>query len=160
VLLSPQFLDASAYWARYSWPVEFVIRALKEVGWNGFSVDTAQTPLANMGQTLYDPPDVAGWRFGRTWFSTCAMLARMNFASTLAANQKFNLATSCKNAGQGKTPDNLQAYFIDQISTAPLDSGVSAELGNYLRATGAWTGSDAQMQAKSSGLVHLLVGAP
>jgi uncharacterized protein (DUF1800 family) len=160
VLLSPQFLDASAYWSRYAWPVEFVVRALKEVGWTGFSVDTALTPLTNMGQTLFEPPDVSGWDAGRTWFSTGAMLARMNFASTLAANQKFNLATACKNAGQGKTPDNLQAYFLDQIATAPLDGGVTAELGTYLRATGAWTGTDAQMQAKSSGLVHLLVGAP
>jgi uncharacterized protein (DUF1800 family) len=160
VLLSPQFLDANAYWARYAWPIEFVVRALKEVGWTGFSVDTALTPLANMGQTLLDPPDVSGWDAGTTWFSTGAMLARMNFASTLSGNQKFNLATSCKNAGQGKTPDNLQSFFMDQIATAPLDSGVSSELSNYLRATGAWTGTDAQMQAKSSGLVHLLVGAP
>src|SRR5262249_28731484 len=159
-LHSPEFWAPASFWARYSWPAEFVVRALKDVGWRGFSVDTALTPLANMGQTLFEPPDVSGWDLGKTWFSTGAMLARMNFASTIAANQKFNLATACKNAGQGKTPDNLQAFFMDQIATAPLDSGVSSELSNYLRATGAWTGSDAQMQAKSSGLVHLLVGAP
>ena len=46
-----------------------------------------------MGQILYEPPDVAGWDAGQIWFSTGAMLARMNFASTLAGNQKFNLAT-------------------------------------------------------------------
>ena len=33
VLLSPEFWDAGAYFARYSWPVEFVVRALKDVGW-------------------------------------------------------------------------------------------------------------------------------
>jgi uncharacterized protein (DUF1800 family) len=160
VFLSPQFMDSSAYWARYSWPVEFVIRALKDVGWNGFSVDTAQTPLSNMAQVLYDPPNVSGWDAGTTWFTTGAMLARMNFASTLAANQKFNLAGNAKVAGVTGSPDALLAYFLDQIATAPLDTGVAAELSNYLRATGAWTGSDAQLQAKSSGLVHLLAGAP
>jgi uncharacterized protein (DUF1800 family) len=160
VLLSPQFWDSSSYWARYSWPVEFVVRALKEVGWAGFSVDSALTPLSNMGQVLFEPPDVAGWDAGKTWFSTGAMLARMNFASTLAANQKFNLATGCKNAGAGKTADSLQSYFLDQLATAPLGSSVTSELSTYMRATGAWTGTDAQLQAKSSGIVHLIVGAP
>src|SRR5262245_32657459 len=45
VFLSPQFRDASAYWARYSWPVEFVVRALKDVGWNGYAASDALTPL-------------------------------------------------------------------------------------------------------------------
>ena len=67
---------------------------MKEMGWNGFSVDTARAPLTNMGQTLFEPPNVAGWQLGTGWFGTGAMLARMNFAATLAANQKFNLARS------------------------------------------------------------------
>jgi len=37
---------------------------------------------------------------------------------------------------------------------------VLKELGNYLNATGAWTGSDAQLQVKSAGLVHLIAGLP
>jgi uncharacterized protein (DUF1800 family) len=160
VLLSAEFWDQQSYWARYSWPIEFVVRSLKEVGWSGFSANSAIAPLSNMGQILFEPPDVAGWDAGQTWFATGAALARMNFAATLTSNQKFNLATTVKNAGQGKSADALQAYFLDQLSTAPLDSSVAAELGNYLRATGAWTGSDAQLQAKSSGLVHLIVGSP
>ena len=32
-------------YARYSWPVEFVVRAIKEVGWAGFSVDSGAAPL-------------------------------------------------------------------------------------------------------------------
>jgi uncharacterized protein (DUF1800 family) len=39
VLLSPQFWDSRSYFARYGWPVEFVVRALKEIGWVGFSVN-------------------------------------------------------------------------------------------------------------------------
>ncbi len=160
VLLSPEFLDESAYFARYSWPLEFVVRAFKDVGWAGFSVNDALTPLSNMGQILYEPPDVSGWDAGQTWFATGAMLARMNFASSLAANQKFKLATAVKDAGAGKTPEALLSYFGDQIVTAPQDSSVMAELNTYLRSTGAWTATDAQLQAKASGLVHLIVGSP
>src|SRR4051812_3187445 len=160
VLLSPELWDEGAYFARYSWPVEYVTRAFKDVGWTGFSVNDALTPLSNMGQILFEPPDVSGWDAGQTWFSTSAMLARMNFASTLAGNQKFNLATAVKNAGASTTPEALLSYFVEALTTAPLDASVIAELSNYLRATGAWTGSDAQLQAKAPGIVHLIAGSP
>jgi len=158
VLLSQQFLDPRAYFARYSWPVEFVVRALKDVGWTGFSLGTAVVALGNMGQTLFEPPDVAGWDAGQAWFSTGAMLARMNFASTLASNQRFNLAKSVKSHAQ--TPESLLSHLLDSLVTPPLDNAVVAELANYVRANGAWTGSDAQLQAKAPGLVHLIAGSP
>src|SRR4029079_9652799 len=44
VLQSPELWDTGAYFARYSWPVEFVVRAFKDVGWSGFSVNDALTP--------------------------------------------------------------------------------------------------------------------
>jgi uncharacterized protein (DUF1800 family) len=160
VFLSPEFWDESAYFARYSWPAEYVTRALKDIGWTGYSVNDALTPLANMGQILFEPPDVSGWDAGQAWFSTSAMLARMNFASSLAGNQKFNLATAVKTANATKTPEALLSYFADALVTAPLDPSVTAELSTYLHATGAWTGSDAQLQAKSSGIVHLIAGSP
>jgi uncharacterized protein (DUF1800 family) len=158
VLLSSQFWDPAAYFARYAWPVEFVVRAMKDIGWVGFTVNDALTPLANMGQVLYEPPDVSGWDAGATWFSTGAMLARMNFASSLAANQKFNLARAAKSVSS--TPDAMLSYFLEALATPALDSSVRAELSSYLRATGAWTGSDAQLLSKSAGLVHLIAGLP
>ena len=160
VLTSPEFWDASAYFTRYSWPVEFAVRMLKDVGWSGFSVNDALTPLSNMGQILYEPPDVAGWRAGEEWFSTSAMLARLNFAASLAANQKFNLTNAVKTASANKSPEALLAFISDALVAAPADAGVSSELSNYLRATGAWTGADAQIQSKAAGLVHLIAGSP
>ena len=158
VLLSAEFWDARSIWGRYAWPVEYVVRLLKDVGWAGFSVDTALTPLANMGLVLYDPPDVAGWDAGQTWFSSGAMLARMNFASTLAANQRFNLAASSKPHAQ--TPQGFLAYYASALDMAPSDTLVHDEWLNYLTATSPWTGSDAQRQAKAPGLVHLIGGSP
>lgn len=156
VLMSPQFWDTSAQWARYSWPVEYVVRVLKDVGWRGFSVNDALTPLSNMGQILFDPPDVAGWDAGQTWFSTGAMLARMNFGSTLALNQKFNLATAA--APHAKTADAVLSWVLTSMRSAPLDDAVVSELATYLTATGPWTGNAAQLQTKVSGLVHLVAG--
>jgi uncharacterized protein (DUF1800 family) len=118
LLLSPQFNDPANYYARYSWPVEFVVRAIKEVGWAGYSVNDALGPMANMGQQLFEPPDVAGWDLGRSWFSTAAMLARMNFAAQLAANQKFNLRDASR--GFGRTPESLLSYLLDNLTAPPF----------------------------------------
>lgn len=158
ILTSPEFWDPGTYFTRYSWPVEFVARAIKDVGWAGLSLGTALTPLANMGQTLYDPPNVAGWELGETWFSTGAMLARMNFASALTANQRFRLVSEAR--ASAATPSDTLGWALDTLGTAPFDGGVQSELASYLVATGPWSGSDAQLQVKIPGLVHLIAGSP
>ena len=112
---SSQFRNPANFFQRYSWPVEFVVRAIKETGWTGFTVNTAMTPLTNMGQQLYEPPDVNGWELGPGWISTSSMLARMNFASTLAANQRFNLARDAQPYRQ--TPERVLEYMLARFRT-------------------------------------------
>ena len=159
LLVSPQFLSADARFARYSWPVEYVVRAIKEVGWAGFSINDANVlnPLLNMGQQLLEPPDVNGWELGPGWFSSGGMLARMNFAATLALNQKFNLRDTTR--GQAPTPDALVALMADRLTPAPFTTSGYNALVDYTRAGGAWTQSDTQLATKASGLAHLIVGS-
>jgi len=115
VLLSPEFLDESAYFSRYSWPIEYIIRALKDIGWTGFSVNDALTPMSNMGMILFEPPDVSGWDAGQMWFSTSAMLSRLNFAAQLAANQRFNLATAARTGHATSSPEALLAFVTNAL---------------------------------------------
>ena len=91
-------------------------------------MNDALTPLANMGQILFEPPDVAGWDAGQAWFSTGAMLARMNFASTLAAQPEVQPRDGGQAANARAPPDALLSYVLDALVTAPLDRGVDAEL--------------------------------
>jgi len=158
ILNSSQFQDQSKFFTRYSWPVEFVVRSMKETGWNGFSLGTTLSALLNMGQQLFEPPDVAGWALGQTWFSTGAMLARMNFASTIASNQKFKLASAASSARAN--PQTLVAYMLSRLTPADVDNDVYADLVGYASAGSAWTGSDSQLQTKASGLAHLILGSP
>ena len=157
LLLSAEFRDSANYYARYAWPAEFVVRSLKECGWKGFSVNDALTPLTNMGQQLFEPPDVSGWHLGRGWFSTGAMLARMNFASQLATNQKFNLRDAFRPVGA--TPEAVLSGALDRLMPAEFDAGGLTALTDYLRSGAAWTGSDSQLLTKVPGLVHLILGS-
>ena len=159
LLMSPQFMDQKSYYARYSWPVEFVARAIKEVGWAGFTISEANvmTPLLNMGQQLFEPPDVNGWELGPGWFSSGSMLARMNFAASLAGNQKFNLRDMAR--GRASSPEELVALMSDRLTPPQFVSDSYNALVDYTRAGGSWTGSDTQLATKASGLAHLIVGS-
>lgn len=157
ILGSPWFRDPSVRFARYSWPPEFVVRAIKEVGWQGFTLDEAKAPLSNMGMQLFEPPNVGGWPVGGGWFSTATMLARSNFGSTLVSGQKAHLAAAL--ASDGQTASGLMAAMLDRISPAPLDANPQQVLQSYLLAGGAWTGSPEQLETRASGLARLLVGS-
>jgi uncharacterized protein (DUF1800 family) len=157
VLMSPQFQDPANFYQRYSWPAEFVVRALKEVGYRGFSVNDAITPMLNMGQPLFEPPDVAGWALGQNWFSTGGMLARMNFASQLATNQKFALRDAARPFGASQS--QLVNSVYDTLSLPAPAAVETSTLADYVSAGGFWTGSDAQLLSKTAGLYHLLTAS-
>jgi len=157
ILLSSEFKDPANYYRRYSWPVEFVVRSIKEVGWRGFSVNSTLTPLLNMGQQLFEPPDVNGWELGQGWFSSGGMLARMNFAAILATNQRFNLRDQTR--GQVDSPESLLSYMLDRLTAPEFSRDAYSALLDYATFGGVWTGSDTQLAAKSSGLAHLITGS-
>jgi uncharacterized protein (DUF1800 family) len=155
-ILRSRWFQNPGYWhTRYSWPAEFVVRAIKEVGWTGMSIDAARSALAAMGQTLFEPPDVNGWEPGPGWFTTGAMLARMNFAATLARDQQFNIAAQA--AGARSSPESLIGFFTDRLSASAYDREPYDALVEYLRRGVTWPPTDAQLRAKAPGLVRLMV---
>jgi len=157
VVRSPQFRDPGHFFQRYSWPVEFVVRVLKEEGYVGFSANDTLTPMLNMGQQLFEPPDVNGWALGASWFSTGGMLARMNFASLLATNQRFELRNAVRPYSQ--TPQTLVDHAISRLSLPDIPTPVYNALVDYVRAGGTWTGSESQLLNKAGGVFHLLTGS-
>jgi uncharacterized protein (DUF1800 family) len=157
ILTSPWFTDPSVRFARYSWPAEFVVRAIKEVGWQNLSLETLKSPLANMGMLLFEPPNVGGWLLGAEWISTATMLARSNFAASLAASQKDFLAVQL--SPDGSNPQSLLSAMLDRVMPAPLDHTPQDALASYLVAGGPWTGSVGQLSTRAAGLARLLVAS-
>jgi uncharacterized protein (DUF1800 family) len=157
ILTSSWFTNPAMRFTRFSMPAEYVIRSIREVGWQNFSLDKARSPMAAMGQQLYEPPNVAGWPPGAAWFSTGTMLARANFAATLAASQKQFLAASM--SSDGSTPQGLLTAMLDRMTPAPFDSGPQEALMSYLGGAGSWIGSGEQLNTRAAGLARLLVGS-
>jgi hypothetical protein len=85
------------------------------------------------------------------------MLARMNFAAQLAGNQKFNIRDLAR--GHASTPEDLVFHLLDRLSPPEYSSLPMSALLEYAGAGERWTGSDAQLATKGSGIVHLILGS-
>jgi hypothetical protein len=81
----------------------------------------------------------------------------MNFASTLAGNQRFNLAQAAESY-RGSAIEFLD-YFLERLSPSPYAPVLYGELAAYLGAGSTWTGTEAQARTKAAGLVKLIVGS-
>jgi hypothetical protein len=85
------------------------------------------------------------------------MLARTNFAATLASSQKDFLAVALES--EGGTPQALLAGMLNRLTPAPLDAAPQQALMSYMVAGGPWSGSADQLNTRAAGLARLLVGS-
>ena len=85
---APEFWSAQTYRAKVKTPIEFVVSAARA---SNVGIDNMQ-PLANalrdMGMPLYGAVPPTGYKWtAATWVSTGALVNRMNFALSFAANR-------------------------------------------------------------------------
>ncbi len=84
VLGSRLFFSEHAYRKRVKWPVECALGAVNAAVPGRVPLSDVIDPLAKMGQALFSPPNVKGWRTGTDWLNSATLLARNNFAEKVA----------------------------------------------------------------------------
>jgi hypothetical protein len=93
ILSSRHFFSEYAFRQRIKSPVEFVLGAGRAVYRQYDATNKHYRPMPQqvlvrhidaMGQLLFAPPNVKGWRGAKAWLNTATMLARDNFAQGLA----------------------------------------------------------------------------
>jgi uncharacterized protein (DUF1800 family) len=77
---SQLFYSPAARAARVKSPVEFVTGLYRRFGVSAPPDDITQLALRRMGQELFQPPDVDGWREGTRWINTQTLMMRYHFA--------------------------------------------------------------------------------
>ena len=133
LLLSPQFASQKAYRARIKSPSEFVAgtyRALDVQG-NGKGLEYM---TAIMGQTLFDPPNVAGWpadKVSALWLNSGTWMARLNYIDALASGGRTAQARTFGTADiQGLVNANhidSPERFVDFFNAVLLDGVVDKD---------------------------------
>jgi hypothetical protein len=93
ILSSRHFFSEYAFRQRIKSPVEFVLGAVRSVYREYDTKDKNYQPLTQqnlvrhidaMGQVLFAPPNVKGWRGAKSWLNTATVLERDNFAQLVA----------------------------------------------------------------------------
>jgi len=145
LLLSPQFSSTKAYRSRLKSPVEFTVGAYRSmnVGGDGTGLPTITTL---MGQTLFDPPNVAGWpgdKVSAFWLNSGTWMTRLNYIDlllvrgTLAHNGSTPLVDlqGIVNTNQVDSPEHFVDYFSSFLHDGNIESDRRTQLLDYFTAS-------------------------
>ncbi|ULL14221.1 DUF1800 domain-containing protein [Paenibacillus sp. H1-7] len=156
LFLSDTFYDPAVQGSLIKSPVEYVVGMLKALRIpmsKGFAQATRK-----MGQELYLPPDVAGWRGGTTWLMTTCLLARYQFAESVA--KRVNIAQfSGKDyiMEEGESADNGVGPFAQNVGVWSLSDRTRQVLAQYAEETFVHS---KQKMTGMKGLLHLIMISP
>ena len=79
VFLSKDFYSSASYATQVKSPVQLVVSTYRKLGLTRLpTIPDFNRLTAGLGQTLFNPPNVAGWAGGRTWITPALLLERGN----------------------------------------------------------------------------------
>ena len=135
----PAFLSPTAREGLVRSPVEWVVACMRGTGLAGADANP-QWWMEDMGQQLFEPPNVSGWRPNDYWLTTSRLWARANWVSYLI--WRDNVQNSLSSIVTMTVPDAVQAGFdffgIDSPS-AHTRNVLETWLTKQRADTNAWT---------------------
>jgi len=161
---SDAFSSAAAYHGLIKSPTEFVVGTLRtlNVGTNGLGLPVLMNTL---GQTLFNPPNVAGWPGGAAWIATNTVLARDNLANLVASASKpesgfdVNLQQLLNLNSPVQASDLVDAVTRLLVGGDLTDDERSA-LQTYLGGAGSQRIDLGTQDLKVRGLLYLTLSSP
>lgn len=97
------------------------------------------TQLAELGQSVFYPPNVKGWDGGRTWINSATLIARANLVLGLVAQENTRFAGGRLGEWAGNSGAANPEAFVDLLAmllvSVPLAEGVRGELLEIARGT-------------------------
>jgi len=121
LLKSRHFYDPAIVGGKIKSPAELLFGTIHQLGTPTRDKRALRGSMSGMGQTLFQPPSVAGWPVGREWVNTSTLFIRQNTAIYLLTG---------KLPGRKWKPGNLA--FDPQPLLAGLDDREPAAVANHL----------------------------
>jgi hypothetical protein len=148
ILRSNLLFDPSMRRRRVKSPVEFAIGIVRSL--EILKPTVAPAALARscvqMGQSLYSPPSVAGWDWGRAWINSTTLLARANLALALLSDDDEALGRRCDPAKLAARhgfhrPAEAAEFLLDLLLPGPIEASVRDPIFKALMARSADSGA-------------------
>ncbi|MGC4016269.1 MAG: DUF1800 domain-containing protein [Luteolibacter sp.] len=80
IFLSKQFYAEEVMRDQIKCPIQFLVQMLKQLDLNQAPQGYTMIAQQQLGQVLFNPPNVAGWDWGKAWINTNTLLTRYNVA--------------------------------------------------------------------------------
>ena len=135
----PAFLSTAAKQGLVRSPTEWLVACMKAVGISAVDANP-QWWMADMGQDLFEPPNVSGWRPNAYWLTTSRIWSRANWSRYLI--WRNNVGDTLSGITIMSVHDAVQSAFdvfgIDNPSShtrAGLEAWLTAQRADH----GAWT---------------------
>jgi uncharacterized protein (DUF1800 family) len=137
----PAFLSTDAKQGLARSPAEWVVACMRAVGL-GAEDANPQWWMEDMGQQLFEPPNVSGWRPNGYWLTTSRVWARANWARYIIWQNDGGVGNTLHDIVGKSVPDAVQFAF-DKLSIDNPSPHTRAKLEAWLTAqradTHAWT---------------------
>lgn len=178
IFTSDEFFSQRARFALVKSPVEFILGPIRMLGarYNpgtsareGASNNTLAAVSIFLGQDLFNPPDVAGWKLNLGWINTSTLLNRFTYADLLAISRTRDLNAP----GLWLSHEQLRSFakknakktvkkLLSVLGPLELDGEMISALRNYLESDdqGNKVGfviDDLTLDKKVRGLIHLIM---
>jgi len=178
IFTSDEFFSERARFALVKSPVELIVGAIRMLGarYNpgtsareGASNNTLAAISIFLGQDLFNPPDVAGWKLNLGWINTSTLLNRFTYADLLAINR-----TRDQNApGLWLSHEQLKSFakknskktvkkLLSVLGPLEVDGEMISVLRTYLETDDqgnriGFVSDDFTLDKKVRGLIHLIM---
>ena len=114
--------------------------------------------IEDMGQTLFDPPNVAGWPGGAAWINSAALLQRVNFANAVATARgrrlRFDPEQLVNDRGVAE-PETIVTFLGDLLLGARLRQTEHRLLVSFVEAL-----NEPSLDEKLRSVVYLMLASP
>ncbi|MBE3559529.1 MAG: DUF1800 domain-containing protein [Ktedonobacteraceae bacterium] len=175
LLLSPQFSSAKAYRSRIKSPVEFTVGAYRALGVQGGDASLPGLTTV-MGQTVFNPPNVAGWpgdKVSAAWLNSGAWMTRLNYIDLLLIGSRTKTYSykpldlqGIINANHIDSPEHFVDYFASFLLDGNFDPARRAQLVTYFttpdqsKAQITLTSGKSYPLGRVRGTLYLLLASP
>jgi hypothetical protein len=165
ILLSEDFDRSADQPDMFKSPVELIVDARRSMVALDEPGGYLQWPEL-MGMALFRPPDVSGWKGGRSWIHTSAYLIRIGIAFSIVTQPtqgreyfRWDLGRFYEGV-DFSTADELIDFVADRFNLVEVSGPLREALRQYIAAFGPFAWTPQTREAFGRGIVYLVMASP
>jgi len=137
ILGSNLFFSEHAVGRKVRSPADLAVGLLRTLGASTNLVRLAQG-TADLGQSLFQPPNVKGWDGGRLWINSSTLLARANLVRSILGGPETRFTggtlSDVANAAGATTAEKAVDWLLELLVAVPVPAEARAGILDVLKA--------------------------